>query len=398
MAWKDTLLQGSFRGASFQVESHSAGGGRRGQLHEYPQRDTPWFEDLGRKTREFSVEAFIIGDNYHLARAALQAACETEGAGTLVHPYLGSKQVVCTAYSLSERIDEGRLCRFSMTFAEAGTQQFPLMGTDFGFQINSLAGLSEVSMLEDFVRGYTTQGMPGFVFGSTEALAGNLASILSGFGAGGDFGDAITSYLADITGLSRFPSLFGQRTIDLVGAYRTSAITSTTDTAGAAIAQKNLASLSAFSSASEVAVINQTTPSRVAQAGNMEAFSALVRQASLTGEARTIKLLQFDSYQAANAYSRNYISRMDAEMLGAGMDAAYLPLNKLTSTVVADLAQRAGTLPQITSVTLQETTPSLVLANNLYGDATRADDIAARNGVRHPSFMPTGTALEVLAS
>ena len=41
--------------------------------------------------------------------------------------------------------------------------------------------------------------------------------------------------------------------------------------------------------------------------------------------------------------------------------------------------------------------PALVAAYNLYGTATRADEIVSRNHVRHPGRVPGQTQLEVLS-
>ncbi|HHG0355951.1 TPA: DNA circularization N-terminal domain-containing protein, partial [Escherichia coli] len=48
MTWKDRLQGASFRGVPFKVEEESAGTGRRVETHEYPNRDKPYTEDLGK--------------------------------------------------------------------------------------------------------------------------------------------------------------------------------------------------------------------------------------------------------------------------------------------------------------------------------------------------------------
>ncbi|HCS4673821.1 TPA: DNA circularization N-terminal domain-containing protein, partial [Escherichia coli] len=48
MTWKDRLQDASFRGVPFKVEEESAGAGRRVETHEYPNRDKPYTEDLGK--------------------------------------------------------------------------------------------------------------------------------------------------------------------------------------------------------------------------------------------------------------------------------------------------------------------------------------------------------------
>ena len=99
--------------------------GRRVAVHEYPGRDEPFVEDLGRRTKRWTVEAFVVGDDYAAIRDRLIDACDMPGAGELVHPYLGSLQVACTACSLTERTREGRMARLSLEFVEAGANQYP---------------------------------------------------------------------------------------------------------------------------------------------------------------------------------------------------------------------------------------------------------------------------------
>ena len=131
MSWRDQLRAGSFRGAPFLIEHHAADVGRRIALHQYPLRDLPWAEDLGRRARQFRVECFVLGPDYMPARDALIAALEAPGAGTLVHPYYGSLQVVVAqAASVSESTEEGGVCRFTIPFAEAGKRTEPAASTD----------------------------------------------------------------------------------------------------------------------------------------------------------------------------------------------------------------------------------------------------------------------------
>lgn len=398
MAWRDLLLPGSFRGVPFQVEAHGHSGGRRGQLHEYPQRDTPYFEDLGRKTREFSIDVFILGDNYTATRDAMLAACESEGNGTLVHPYLGSKQVICTNFALSERIDEGRVCRFTLTFIEAGAKQFPAGVSDLAGKIDGLAGLAELAAVRDFLGRYTAAGLPGFVFDSVEAVAGRLIETLTGFNGGEEFAGQLLDFGSDLENLVRQPQALAERVLGIVRSLRDglqpTRRNSTTATAAASVMRE----IGQFSVADEVADIPQTTQTRVAQASNIDAFAAIVRRAALINEAKAVPAIAPDSYQDAVAYSRDYVSRTDDELLRVDSENAYLPLTNIASAVSAELNVKAGALPQIVRLTLTETQPSLVTAYEKYADSKRAPDIERRNPVRNPSFMPAGVPLEVLAT
>ena len=103
----------------------SNAGGRRTVTHEFPYRDLPYVEDLGRKARSFTIQGFVVGDNYWGDRDALISALEQAGPGVLVHPYLGTMRVQCGEFSFTETRDEGGLASFSMAFYESADIQYP---------------------------------------------------------------------------------------------------------------------------------------------------------------------------------------------------------------------------------------------------------------------------------
>ena len=154
MAWRDNLLDASFRGVEFGVNDTEAPiAGRRLAVHEYPGRDEPFVEDLGRRTKRWEIEAFVVGDEYADARDALIEACDMPGPGELVHPYLGSLQVACTACSLVERTREGRMARFTLSFVEAGENQYPSSGTNTADNTRSRGTDAISAALEQFISG-----------------------------------------------------------------------------------------------------------------------------------------------------------------------------------------------------------------------------------------------------
>jgi len=152
-SWRARLRPASWRGVPFFVGEASGEVGRRYEMHEYPQRDQPWAEDLGRSQRKWSVTGYVLGDDYMGTRDRLLAACEQSGVGKLVHPYLGELHVVCDRFRYTERDEEGRICRFELSFAEPGTKGAPtarraagaaLQGAAAGLQaaaVSAFAGL-----------------------------------------------------------------------------------------------------------------------------------------------------------------------------------------------------------------------------------------------------------------
>ena len=124
------LREASFKGAAFHVEETSGQFGRRTVLHEYPFRDLPYGEDLGRAARRFDMTAFFINvDEYQ----AFIDACESEGAGTLIHPFFG-KAYVQLENSADVRYPRAEGGRYSvqLTFVEAGENTEPDATEDAG--------------------------------------------------------------------------------------------------------------------------------------------------------------------------------------------------------------------------------------------------------------------------
>lgn len=117
-AWVSGYAQASFRGVEFFISSAQGEIGRRYAIHEFPQRDFPIAEDLGRKARQFTLSCYIIGENYFDDRNALIEAIELPGPGKLVHPYLGVFNAVVLNSSFTEATNEGRVARFNITFQE----------------------------------------------------------------------------------------------------------------------------------------------------------------------------------------------------------------------------------------------------------------------------------------
>ncbi len=77
-----------------------------------------------------------------------------------------------------------------------------------------------------------------------------------------------------------------------------------------------------------------------------------------------------------------------------GDSAAYQALIAAQAAAVSDINARAQTLPALVTYAFGRPLTSHVLAQRLYGDASRADELCALNGVIDPQFMPaTGVAL-----
>ena len=150
MSWKDRFLRGSFRGVPFRVEDNEGRTGRRLAIHEYPGKDDPWPEDLGRRTREYEVKAYVIGPDYDRERDALIEACEAAGPATLVHPWLGTFQASCQDCKHSESTARGGMATFELVFVRAAANRYPAAELDTAAAVAAATSSAEEALAAQF--------------------------------------------------------------------------------------------------------------------------------------------------------------------------------------------------------------------------------------------------------
>jgi len=130
--WRNEMLPASFRGRYFHCASNATQGGQRVITHEFPKKDYPYTEKMGRHAMQFSIRGYIIayphntvGDplkqrDYRIARDALKQVLDEGNEGVLQLPTQQPMVVVCSRYSLTEDDKYGGYCTFDMTFVELG--------------------------------------------------------------------------------------------------------------------------------------------------------------------------------------------------------------------------------------------------------------------------------------
>ena len=148
--WRDNLCPASFRGAVFHVETSARASGRRTVLHQYPKRNQPYAEDMGREAVRWQFTGYLIlrdkgiGGNLLSQIGNLIGALEADEAGMLMHPTLGAMLVMCERYSYSDKRTSGGYVEFDMQFVEAGSPAIAF-AMDAGANLTSSAGAAETS-------------------------------------------------------------------------------------------------------------------------------------------------------------------------------------------------------------------------------------------------------------
>lgn len=82
---------------------------------------------------------------------------------------------------------------------------------------------------------------------------------------------------------------------------------------------------------------------------------------------------------------------IDREMERVSDDGLYQALVTVRTDLNRDISARLEQVERMTERTPTQVMPALVLAADWYDSASRAGDITARNGIRHPGFVPVQT-------
>lgn len=391
MSWRERLQKASFRGVSFEVEADDLTAGRRVQVHEYPQRDIPLAEDLGRSKREYAITAFVIGDDCLEQRDALLAAIEAPGSATLVHPWFGEKQVCALPCTVRHSRENGGMVEFNLTFVEAGELAFPSIGVSSQFNSILAANGLETSAIADFAKVFSAAGLAGGVpelainsfkstiLGSAAQLAG-----LAGFQADAE---SLAGRIGELIG---FPSSLASAVFDLFRGRASNSSSAPATKTPAAVSQATT-TLLALQAAP---VLTPPTPApatatvaRIQSVTNADAINAIVRRAALAESIRGTASQSVTVFDDAIAVRNTTIAAFDKEALTAS-DTVFPALTTGRAAVYKDLTTRARGAARLETITPKETVPALALAYDRYEDAARESEIVERNKVVHPGFVP----------
>ena len=168
-AWRASLRPATFRGAQFLLLAAEGEHGRRYASHEYPLRDEPWHQDLGRKAKVLKLEGFVVEPG-HIAKAkALIDACEKPGPGTLTHPWLGDLNVIVTECRVRFAHAEGGMAAFSLAFAEAGESIYPAPAKNAAGIVDRAASTAKSAIGGRLLQNFTLDKVAGWVADSAGA-------------------------------------------------------------------------------------------------------------------------------------------------------------------------------------------------------------------------------------
>ena len=424
-----TLRQCSYKGVPFQAAAVTKTIQRRQVLHEYPQRDIPYLEDLGKGATLYKVTAFLVGDNCVAQAKRLEKALLTVGAGTFVHPWDGALTVsVYQASNISYSNSELRYCSLDITFVEAGELGYPNKladGPTFARQLADKLGLSAVS---DFVESFKQTAAYKLVQAAINGTLLETLGIISDAEIAQILGfvDEVTTFAEQAIGLlTDEPRGFAEKLSSVLGLARFASV----ETRWSGIVNQ----ISQLTTSEELNRRTNQFAQIPAVVSNIEAESL---QDSAAVETLTRQLLLANAIGASTLIgtSLDTADTVDIDQSGSGdtsedsgedsersdpdtvttsvdellevrdhliasidnelqnpliSDGLFINLLQARSVVFSILTSKAEGLSRLLSIETPQIEPSLVLAYDYYDDASRSDEIETRNRVIHGAFCPS---------
>lgn len=426
------LMPGLFRGVPFWIPNVSTTAGRRVAEYLFPGIDLPAYDDFGLYPAEIAVEGLVIGDDYVAQAAAMQAAFETPGPATLVHPWLGPITVIMREPgSIAFDAAELRVARISAVFVRSAPAGF---GAGFASIASTVTGLlSAVSGMTSAASALSAAVTTGILSSVrmraasrtlkvTRAAIGTLAGIDGSATAAAAL--SISTSLAAPYAPSR--QAYASSRSQIAGRIHTALPSSVISTAAfdnamlaAASVIKTVKPTPVVAPAAEAQIETEQDPRQVAATGlhaaamilsAIEDAPSLADQVLITAAATHLSAASvsqaayadFESREDALAYRSAALDLLEeiasiAEDLSGGKFAGQASeissaVMTLQSAIAMDVNEAIGRLPSVRTFTPNGPIDAWALAQHLAGDRpstieTVYLDILTRNRPSHPAAI-----------
>ncbi|MEE8657664.1 DNA-circ-N domain-containing protein [Acetobacteraceae bacterium EV16G] len=431
-AFNQLLSIAAWRGVRFAMPNVQEETGRRLLQLYFPGRSDFRMQDFGALDGPIRVEGLIIGDDYVIRAKRMRDALRKAGPATLVHPWLGTMR--CRILQTGTIVfSDGniRLARFSATFVRD-----PAPKTKrglFGRVEDTLTSVLEtadrlmdealiaarrilspatlplalISAATNVVQ--IAQGVWNAVAGNTaplsvrDAAAPALSTLNEGIAIPAhnnetEFADRLATLLVDVpASIASSVSGSGRPAIasaeEVVGETNNvldaRQVTPLLISAASALREKSRTAESAAADVNAVRGLSLVNEAMLA-AQIVAAAAALIYQSqedAITWRDRLVKMLD---EIAADIDRIN--ARSSATVPTNGVAQA---ISDLRAAVTADISERLGRLPTVSSVTLPRAMSSWLIAYSVGGDRPEKvedlwRDMISRNHIRHPALSGPG--------
>jgi prophage DNA circulation protein len=398
--YKEKLRPASFRGVAFGVLESETEGGRRTQVYEFPEKDVPYVEDLGKKARVYNITAFVCGtiiSDYMDQRDNLTDALEQEGPGTLVHPYLGELSLQVMTFRVRETKDDGGMASFSITFSETGDILYPVTANNASADVlNNSENL--LDLLADSMTEISTEigNLAQEMLADINSLVNTILSVIIPFLQAVLFTDqlnrALSNILNNAPALAGNPSGLAESLMNVITFFGNSNNTNNPATAFSAVQAIVNGVQSVYSGRTY-----DSTPAGIQQEIN---DNLMIQMLVLTGTATAARIavqIPFTTVEQADAAAYVVDSLIESVIYSITDDNIYQAVIDLKVAVHQAVPSNSDTLKTIESFSVKNSIPALALCYRIYGSLDNYDDLVSRNDIPNPCCIAGGSVLEVLS-
>lgn len=385
-------------GVPFRLNRGDGSGGRRLQVLEYPMREDHDVDDLGPATREFTLDAYLVGQDVLGQLDRLIARLELSGDRVLQHPTRGRLYVHIRSYRESFSAQALGRIDISIECVAAGSAPAAMVRPVYGVATDQAADQIQIAAVAAFER---PDGGESLAFSVTGPAA--VAKATSEVGAVLSLLDLATAGVAAVReSAARAAAMRGQLAALVLSP--------------SALGLSLLASVRAMQSLdlnpfdnlrAQFRLLRSLLHKRDRADGNARALNTLTALAAMS---EAVRLCGGESTHASGerqpgvAFTSADEALTARDELLAACDtlelevdsATYAAIGRLRAALVMAMDAQAARLPQVATVVPERVLPVLVHAQRCYGDGKRVADILARNRIRHPLFVPVGQPLEIL--
>jgi len=388
--WTKTLWSASYRGQPFFFESDEEAGGRGLVEHSFPHRDDPYIEDLGENPRYFRGTAYVHGNDADAQANRLIDSLLKRGPARLVIPVRGPVLAHCKNAVRKHERDKFGYIAFQIEFVREGAAfglvSIPALaslvrtalGAFGGVASQLLSGGLAIANVPDFVsaaaRGSIGEGLAALDVLRETFPVDPVASV----SARNEI-DALVAELSDLTPASL--PILASRAFEVV-----QTVADNIPASSAVRAMRQLAE-----QFPPVPTSPALSPLQAAEAANVTAVSRFFRAAALVGETEAYIRREFTDRPDGVLARAELAMRFESEMLranGAEYADMYRALDDARGRAIEYLSKVINDLAPVISVESNRVMPSLYWSYRLYAVADRGVELAQRNLVRNPAFMP----------
>lgn len=410
MDWKIQLRDASFKGHSIKWLSQEGKTGRRLAEHEFPQRDRPWVEDMGRMIRPFSFTAVCSGDNWLQDLNQLLAVIESPGPGELVHPLFGRMTVSARPACWAMDLEAGGRVDVQLEFIETGDLLFPVPLKQTACKVRAAWGglldkakslLGQAMALINAAKAKVA-AVVGMVNDAISAVAGVVDGVLTAF-------ESVQKMVSDLltlpaTAIGKLMTVFevaklrlgGLADLTKWGLSQGQAIRQLRARGKALLGRKNPSASSRCAGLVIKALAAAATVSTAAALADLPAQRAASGEVPVAADIRAVRSTMQAALWDMASDEAGFCSAPAIASLPLEAISALQPLSHTAGQSYIELARALGEhLAAVESVSLRLDTitpttvlPALVLAYQAHGSAALADEIVSRNAIRHPLFVP----------